>query len=209
MHRPAPALQRHRFAIGAKPALMPLAALCLFLAQPLTCWSGSGQVSATTAESRAVSVERGVKAAYLYKFLGYVEFPTAALEPGASYVIGVIGADDIATELARIAVGRNINNHPVAVRVLRAGDPVVGVHLLFAGEAESTATVSSLMRSAQQAGALGVTDAAGLRVGSVINFRLIEDRIRFEVSLEAADKSNLKLSSRLLSVAYVVQKGGS
>jgi hypothetical protein len=47
----------------------------------------------------------------------------------------------------------------------------------------------------------------GLQQGSVINFRLVEDRVRFEVSLPAAEKCGLKLSSRLLSVAYHVLKG--
>jgi hypothetical protein len=46
----------------------------------------------------------------------------------------------------------------------------------------------------------------GLRAGSVINFRVIDQRVRFEVSLAAADRANIKLSSRLLSVAYLVRK---
>jgi hypothetical protein len=72
------------------------------------------------------------------------------------------------------------------------------------------ARASALLRAAQQANVLTVTEGVnGLQAGSVINFRLVDDRIRFEVSLDAAEKSNLKLSSRLLSVAYAVQKGGS
>ena len=46
----------------------------------------------------------------------------------------------------------------------------------------------------------------GLQQGSVINFRVVDERVRFDVSLEAADKNSIKLSSRLLSVANVVHK---
>ena len=159
------------------------------------------------ADGAAPSVERSVKAAFLYRFLGYIEFPPAQLDAGAPYVVGVIGADDIAAELTRITAGRNVNNHAVTVRVLRAGDAPGGLHLLFVGAAESA---HATLLAAQQAGVLAVTETPGaLQSGSVINFRIVDDRVRFEVSLEAAEKSNVKLSSRLLSVAYAVQKGGS
>jgi hypothetical protein len=46
------------------------------------------------------------------------------------------------------------------------------------------------------------------RQDSVINFRVVDDRVRFEVSLDAAEKNKLKLSSRLLAVAYKVQRNG-
>ena len=149
-----------------------------------------------------------VKAGFLYKFLGYVDFPTGPLDPGAPYVVGVVGAEDVAAELARLSAGRLVNNHAVVVRRMQGADPAAGLHLLFIGAAES-AGEAALVKAAQQAGVLSVTESAtGIESGSVINFRLVDERVRFEVSLAAADKGRLKLSSRLLSVAYAVQKGG-
>jgi hypothetical protein len=79
--------------------------------------------------------------------------------------------------------------------------------MLFIGS--EVARPAPVLRAAQQAGVLSVTEADnGLQLGSVINFRLVEDRVRFEVSLPAAEKNNIRLSSRLLSVAYHVLKGG-
>jgi hypothetical protein len=53
-----------------------------------------------------------------------------------------------------------------------------------------------------------VTESAdGLRNGSVINFIIVDGQVRFEVSLEAAQRRNLRLSSRLLSVAHTVHTG--
>lgn len=210
MRHAMPCSSRSPWPSGRWYARMPAAAaLSALLALPLL--TAAVMVSppsrAAASEAAATPLERSVKAAFLYKFLAYVEYPPAQPEPGAPYVVGVLGADDIAAELARITAGRVVNGHPVAVRSLRAGDQPAGLHMLFAGGDSGTGT---LLRAAQQSGVLTVTDLPdGLRAGSVINFVLADDRVRFEVSLEAAQKSNLKVSSRLLSVAYVVRKGGS
>ncbi|MES2263220.1 MAG: YfiR family protein [Pseudomonadota bacterium] len=165
-----------------------------------SCIAGSSGVSVPAASN----VERSVKAAFLYKFLGYVDFP-GAQDSAAPLVVGVLGADDIATELGRITAGRSVGNRAVTVRTLREGDPVSGLHMLLIGDVARPVPV---LRAAQQNSVLSVTETDdGLQQGSVINFRLVEERVRFEVSLPAAEKSGLKLSSRLLSVAYHVQKG--
>lgn len=155
-----------------------------------------------------LSLERRVKAAFLYKFLGYTEFPPSALgEASAAVVIGVVDADELAAELGRIVTGRTIQGRPIAVKVFRDQDVPAGVHLLFVGGTDSV-RVRNVLRSAQPAPMLLVTEAEdGLRQGSVINFRIVEERVRFDVSLDAADKNSVKLSSRLLTVANQVHKG--
>jgi hypothetical protein len=152
-------------------------------------------------------LERRVKAAFLYKFLGYAEFPPGAFLDGASPVtIGVAGADDLAAELARAVAGRTVNNRPVQVRVVRDTEVQLPLHLLFIGGADS-AHVAHTLRQASGA-MLVVTECEdGLRQGSVINFRIVDERVRFDVSLDAAERNGIKLSSRLLTVANRVQKG--
>jgi hypothetical protein len=179
-----------------RSVLAMLALLCATLMVALSCMAVGADTPA------ANGVERGVKAAFLYKFLGYVEYP----QETGPLVVGVLGADDIGAELARITTGRNVGGRAVTVRILREGDGLTGLHMLFVGaDAQRSA---ALLRSAQQQGVLTVTESDnGLQQGSVINFRLVEERVRFEVSLPAAEKNGLKLSSRLLSVAYHVLKG--
>ncbi|KQV46464.1 YfiR family protein [Duganella sp. Root336D2] len=149
-------------------------------------------------------LERSVKAAFLYKFLGYMEFPTA---PGPSLVVGVLGADEVAAELAQITSGRSVGNRSISVRKVGEGDALGGLNLLFVGGDASLAEAA--LHTAEKNGTVVVTEQLnGLQNGSVINFRLVDERVRFEVSLPAAERCNVRLSSRLLSVAYFVQKGG-
>ncbi|HZX26796.1 MAG TPA: YfiR family protein, partial [Telluria sp.] len=154
------------------------------------------------------ALERSVKAAFLYKFLGYAEFPAGAFgDAAAPIVIGVLGADDMAADLARIVAGRTVNGRPVAVRSLKEGDAIAGVHLLFVA-GNDVGRVGRILRTAGQQPLLLVTESeGGLQQGSVINFTIIDERVRFDVSLDAAEKNNVKLSSRLLTVAHQVHKG--
>ncbi|MFL6672770.1 MAG: YfiR family protein [Massilia sp.] len=157
------------------------------------------------AAAAAAGPERAVKAAFLLKFPSYVEFAGGGPAAGEPLVIGVVGAVDIGAELAQLAA-RGGAARPVVVRTLRAGDALAGVHVLFVGDAEAD-HAARLLRAAARQGALSVSESDGaLREGSVLNFRLVDGRVRFEVSLEAAERANIKLSSRLLSVAYLVQK---
>jgi hypothetical protein len=155
----------------------------------------------------ALALEGRVKAAFLYKFLGYTEFPGSAFADAASPVaIGVVGADDIAAELARIVAGRSVDNRPVVVRALRDDELAGTWHLLFIAGAECDR--AGRLAKAAAGALLVVTDCeAGLPPGSVINFRIVDARVRFDVSLDAAERNNVKLSSRLLTVANRVQKG--
>ena len=156
----------------------------------------------------AVGMERKVKAAFLYKFLGYTEFPASAFsEPGAPVVIGVVDADDLAQELTRIVSGRTVLGRGISVKSFKEQDTPSGVHLLFVGGSDG-GRLRTVLTAAQPAPMLVVTEAEnGLRQGSVINFKIVDERVRFDISLEAADKNSVKLSSRLLTVANHVHKG--
>jgi hypothetical protein len=158
----------------------------------------------------AEATEASVKAAFLYKFAGYVDWPPSAFaSPDAPFVFAVTGSDEVANELARVAAGRNIEGHPVVVRRLRENEPARGVHVLFVarGSVDRQAVIA---RAGQQPGVLVVTETErGLEAGSAINFVHAEDRVGFEVSVDAAERSGLKISSRMLAVARRVLAKGS
>ena len=146
-----------------------------------------------------MATEAAVKAAFLYKFAGYIEWPAAAFPaPDTPLVIGTLSADDVATELETALAGRTVNQRRIVVRRLREGEALQGVHLLLIGRREPN--LRAALRAAQQAGALTVTEAS-LEAGGAINFVVTDDRVAFEVSLDAAERGGHKISSRMLAVA--------
>lgn len=151
----------------------------------------------------AQALEHEVKAAYLYRFLSFIEWPnTAFSRPDSPLVIGVLAADDVLGELRNIVPGRVVQGRPVAVQRVRQGESLSGLHVLYVGSGAS----SQLARLEHRRGLLVVSDAhSGLEHGAVVNFVRSEERLRFEVALDAAERRGLKISSRMLSVASHVR----
>jgi hypothetical protein len=171
--------------------------MSLLLLAMFSAWSES--VAGQIADSAS---EQSIKAAYLYKFASYVDWPDGVLDdPSTPLTIAVMGADALADELAVMTGDRTVNGRSISVRRLQAEEALDGVHILFVG-AKGTGTLAALTPVAHAISALVVTESGdALELGSVINFRPVDQRIRFEVSLDSADKSRLRLSSRLLAVA--------
>jgi uncharacterized protein DUF4154 len=162
--------------------------------------------SAAQAPPTAAS-ERSVKAAYIYRFLPYIEWPTAALAAGTPIVIGVIGADDLALELEQLVRNRPGDERAIAVRRLGPNDSWIGTHVLYAGQ-EVAARVLMVAKALQDRSVLTISDVEGaVDRGFVIGFVNVESRLRFEVNADVAERSGLKLSSRLLTVALRVRAG--
>lgn len=155
----------------------------------------------------AAASERSVKAAYIYRFLPYIEWPAAVLAPGAQIVIGVVGADDVAAELEQLLRHRPADERSIAVRRLGPSDVWTGAHALYAGQ-EVAARVLAVAKALQDRSVLTISDAENaVDRGFVIGFVNVESRLRFEVNADIAERSGLKLSSRLLTVALRVRTG--
>lgn len=149
--------------------------------------------------------ESAVKAAFLYKFGSFVEFPAAAFKrPDEPLVIGVVGDEAVAEDLVQLAAGRSVEGRPVQLRVSRHGEIPSGVHVLFIGTVRA-ARLREILANVP-APTLVVTQQAGaLATGAVINFVADGERVRFAVSLTSAEARGLRLSARLLAVAQDVE----
>lgn len=163
---------------------------------PLLAWSQTNS-----------SLERQVKAAYLYKFAGFVEWPEGSFpRADSAVVIGVAGADALAEQLEQTVAGHTANGRPLQVRRIRRGDSLAGVHMLFVA-AQDKSLAQDLLSASRGQPVLTVTDADdNFGMGSMINFVIADERLRFEVSLKPAQASRLKISARMLSAAYRVQQ---
>jgi uncharacterized protein DUF4154 len=162
-------------------------------------------VSLCVAQTETEDAEYRVKAAFLYKFGSYVEWPDGTFErPDSRLAIGVAGADALADKLAQAVSGRTVGGRPVTVRKLRRGDPVKGLHILFIGRMKEGQLAEFLSASKSQP-ILTVTESEnGIARGSMINFVVVEDKVRFEIAPKTARSSYLTISALLLSAAYKV-----
>jgi hypothetical protein len=147
------------------------------------------------------ALEQRVKAAFLFRFTEFVTWPDAAFpRPDSPFVIVVAGPEGIAENLRSVTAGRNVSGKPIEVRRIGAGDSIPPAQLVYIAGSD-TGRVRAAPRYA-----LVVTETDGaLDLGSVINFVLAQDRVRFDISLESAEKRGLRLSSRLLAVARSVR----
>src|SRR5216684_5532844 len=161
----------------------------------------AGVAGPRAAQADAQADEYRVKAAFLYKFGSYIEWPSGSFARTDSPVaIGVMGADALADELAQIVAGRNVNGRPVRVRKLRPGGPIAGLHVLFIGRADS-GRLPEILAAAKGQALLTVTESeGGLELGSMINFVVVENKVRFDVA-PPSESDNLRISTRLLGVA--------
>jgi hypothetical protein len=175
----------------------------------LLCAFSAGQTARAQSQDQS-DVERQIKAAYLYKFGSYIEWPDRAFASAASPLqIGVMGADALADELAQITVGRTIGGRQVTVRKLRRDDPVTGLNVLFIGRSHG-ARVAEIVATAKGQPMLTVTESEdALSAGSMINFVVVDGKVRFEVATRPAGQGHLSISARLLAAAYKVMAGAS
>lgn len=149
--------------------------------------------------------EQTIKAAFLYKFAEYVAWPaTTAAGPDIPFTIGVLGSASLADDLIRVTADRTVDQRPIKVRTVLNVDTIEDLQVLFvAGEQRNR--LDELLGAVRGRPILTVTESEGaLASGSVINFTVNGDRVRFEVSLDAAQSNQLRLNSRLLAVAAQV-----
>lgn len=155
------------------------------------------------AQAAQFSVD-AVKAAYLFRFAQYVEWPdTPAEKP---FVIAVSGAEEVAVHLERLLPGMTVNNRRVIVRRVTRVQELEGVQILFIGARVFNRTRTLRTRAIQLPILLVTEDQDGIDGGGVINFIEVNRNLRFEISLNAADRSGLKINSALLSVAARVER---
>lgn len=148
-----------------------------------------------------------VKAAFLFKFCGYIDWKDAG-DASSPLAIGVMGNDEVAAELAAIVPGRSVEGRPVVARRLAPGASLDGITMLFVGS--GVPQPGRVVAHAARKGVLVVTEGEdGLLSGSAINFVIANDRVGFEVSLPAAERSGHGISARLLAVARRVLREGA
>jgi len=149
--------------------------------------------------------EYQAKAAFLYNFARFVEWPPTAFDDDRSpVVLGVLGRDPFGPDLEETMLGKTVHGRPIVIRHFARSPETGRCHILFAGRGEAgrLRPGEGLLK---QGGVLTVTEE-GAR-GSMIRLVREDNRIRFEVDLQAVEAAGLKISSRLLRVGKLVGPG--
>ena len=146
-----------------------------------------------------------VKAAFLYNFAKFVEWP--ALPAAAPLVVCIVGHDGIAAAFIETVRGQNISGHSFDVWVLQDSSRWRACHLLFIADAETRRSAGGL-DEIKRLPVLTVSDNKGFALaGGIIELYVEAGRMRFAINLDAADRAGLRVSSRLLGLAKVIRNG--
>lgn len=164
-----------------------------------------GFVSTKGVAQTATSQEYQVKAAFLFNFAQYTQWPSNSFPEATSpFVIGIIGNDPFGAMLDELVRGENVNGHPLVVQRYRRVEEIKACHILFSGESERK-HLEDIFTQTKGRSILTVGDTEPfVRHGGMVRFYTESGKIRFEINVEATKESHLEVSSRLLRLARVV-----
>ena len=148
--------------------------------------------------------EYELKAAFLYKFAGFVQWLD---DPGKSAIcIGVVGQDPFGTVLNAAVDGKSLNGRSFTVRRSGNARDLMGCQIVFISASENSRLRAILNQL--QPDVLTVGDMPGFcKAGGVIGFELVDHRVRLRINLAAAQRDRLQISSKLLNLARLVEGG--
>ena len=150
-------------------------------------------------------LEYQVKAAFLYQFLNFVEWPTTAPGIADGMIIGVLGETALTSALQPVAA-RPFRGRPLVIRPLRGPRDLAAVHVLFIAGSEKE-RLPGILRTTRGASILTIGEVDGFtRLGGVINFVIVDGKVAFEINVRAAEEARLRISSKLLRLARIVEE---
>ncbi len=149
--------------------------------------------------------EDQIKAAFLFNFMRFVEWPPNAYESAAAPIeVCISGNEAIAGMLMESAKKKLIESRAIYVRRVHDGDDLRRCHILFLDADEGRKSGTALSKVAGGP-VLTVGETEGFtQRGGVFNFTTQDGRVKLELSLESAAKANLKISAKLIAVSRLV-----
>jgi len=146
--------------------------------------------------------EYQVKAAFLFNFTKFVEWPRRAFASQTSpLVIGILGENPFHDDLGRMIQNKTVDGHPLEIRLLNSAQQATNCHILFISAPQSQ-QLQETLKALRGNPILTVGETERFtEVGGMINFFLEGTKIRFQINNEAATRAGLKISSKLMSLA--------
>jgi YfiR/HmsC-like len=163
--------------------------------------------AASADESAPVVSESQIKAAFVYNFTRFVEWPDDAFASQSEpLVIGVLGESSVTADLEAIVAGRKVNGRSIVVRSLADAAELAPADVLFVPQADDTRFVE-LLPAIQGSAVLtvGESPAFAAAAGAIV-FVQQDGKLRFEINIAAAERARLKVSAELQKLALSVRR---
>jgi hypothetical protein len=160
----------------------------------------------TSSASAQTATAPALKAAFLYNFAKFTEWPADVLAPGDPLVLCVINDSAVGEMLVDLTKGRSIDGHTLVVSTMKPDSTALAsCRLLFLAGLDATRS-GALLESVGGKPILTVSDLDKFaQLGGVANFFVENGTMRFAINLEAAQHAGVHLSSKLLSLAKIVK----
>ncbi len=144
-----------------------------------------------------VTREYQVKAAFLYNFAKFVEWPASALT--GALTICIAGRNPLGTFLDETVDGETVGGRPIRTRIILEPEP--GCHVMFIPDG---AAATAYLRASRTAPTLTIGETpAFISQGGIISFFVENGKVRFEINPQAAERAQLRVSSRLLQLSRI------
>lgn len=175
------------------------AALALLLALAAAPRPASG--------AEPVAGEYDLKAAFVYHFTHYTEWPEEAFEDGTSpIVVAVVGEDPFRGALERAVRGKTVGGRPLAYRHFANADALEPCHVLYVSPSERQ-QLGQIVQDARDFGALTVADMEEFtREGGMVRFLTENKKVRFEIRRKAVEAAGLRIKAQLLKAANIYRE---
>lgn len=146
-----------------------------------------------------------LKAAFIYNFLKFIDWPADSLpQENGPFVVGILGRDPFGSTIDNALKGRSVKGRVIEVRRLEDVDSPVQCQVLFVSSSERR-RFKQIFRQTSGKPVLTIGESEEFAVtGGIINFVTEENRIRFQINVDAIKQSKLKADAQLLNLAKIV-----
>jgi uncharacterized protein DUF4154 len=174
--------------------------------QRLTGTAAIALCAFTSVASAQTATAPALKAAFLYNFAKFTEWPADALPQGEPLVMCVINDRAVGEMLTDLTKGRSIDGHAVVVSTMKLDSPALAACRVLFTSGLDAARSGVLLESVGGKPVLTVSDHDKFaQLGGVANFFVENGNMRFAINLDAAQRAGVRLSSKLLNLAKIVK----
>jgi hypothetical protein len=180
-----------------------------FIAVCLICATTALPSRAQTANS-SDSSEYLIKAGFIYNFAKLMQWPGSAFpQPDSPIVIGILGNDPFGATLDSVLAGKKVDARGFVVKHLKWGADIKSCNILYVSASEAP-HLDDILHALKGLPILTIGQMPDFaRRGGIVNFVIADDKVRFEVNVEAAKQADISISSRLLTLAKIIPQTGS